>query len=200
MVSDPSVSSALIGSEQVWGCVLIGGKSARMGSPKHLLERRGKTWLELIIEKLQARTDQVVISGEGTIPDSLQDLPVVQDVNGVDGPLAGIMAVMQKFPDVSWLVVACDMPDIETAALDWLLDQRAPGVTAILPELGGNGLVEPLLAYYDQSCIENIKRIVVTGSRRPGDLVNSEGVATPSVPVTLHSSWKNINFPEELNG
>ena len=200
MVSDLVVSSGSLDSGSVWGCVLIGGRSARMGSPKHLLERRGKTWLELIVEKLQERTEQVVISGEGAIPESLQDLPVVLDLEGIDGPLAGIMAVMEKYPDVSWVVVACDMPDIETTALDWLLDQRAPGVTAILPAQGGNGLVEPLLAYYDHSCLELINRIVAKGSRRPGDLAGTEGVITPHIPVTLHSSWRNINLPDDLNG
>ena len=68
-----------------------------MGYPKHLLEQKGKTWLEIIVEKLRERTEQVVISGEGTVPGSLKDIPVIQDVKRVDGPLAGIMAVMQKF-------------------------------------------------------------------------------------------------------
>lgn len=198
MVLNSTASPGSFGTVPVWGCVLIGGKSVRMGFPKHLLERQGVTWLEVIVKKLRECTEQVVISGEGTIPKSLHDIPVVKDVEGVVGPLAGILAVMRKYPDVSWLVTACDMPDIKTAALDWLLGHLVPGITAILPGLNDDGLVEPLLAYYDKSCIKLIERIVEQGSLRPGSLVGHKGVLTPRVPAALHSSWRNVNFPEDM--
>ena len=190
-------SAEFPGPEKVWGCVLIGGKSERMGRPKHLLEQKGMTWLEVIVATLRERTEQVVVSGEGIIPASLQGILVVPDAEAIDGPLAGIIAIMRKFPGVSWLVAACDMPYIQTAALDWLLAQRTSKVAAILPELSGDGQVEPLLAYYDHSCLTLIERIVAQGSRRPGALVGLKGVTTPRVPVTLHSSWRNVNFPED---
>ena len=37
----------------VFGCVLIGGASSRMGKAKHLLSRNGGTWLEHTVELLQ---------------------------------------------------------------------------------------------------------------------------------------------------
>lgn len=182
----------------VWGCVLIGGKSARMGTPKHLLKRDGVTWLELILSRLQERTRQVVISGKGSVPDTLHDIPVVDDISGLQGPLAGILAILRRYPEKSWLVVACDMPDIEVEALDWLLGQRGPGIRAILPDLNGDGLVEPLLAYYDYTCLDILETIASGGLARPGGLVGRTGVITPQPPVSLRSSWKNINLQEDL--
>ncbi len=184
----------------VWGCVLIGGRSSRMGRPKHLLEVDGLTWLELIAGRLRERTEQVVISGGGHIPMSLRDYPVVPDIAGMEGPLAGILAVFRRYPGVSWLVAACDMPGLTASALEWLLEQRGPGVRAVLPDLHGNGLVEPLLAYYDQSCRELLEETVAEGSPRPGRLAGKPGIRTPRPPAPLHSSWRNINSPDELKG
>lgn len=183
----------------VWGCILIGGKSARMGTPKHLLQREGITWLELILSRLMERTENVVISGDGPIPESLREIPVVKDDPGIRGPLAGIISVFRSYPDVSWVVTACDMPDINNQALDWLLGQRDNGVKAILPDLNGNGLVEPLLAYYDRSCHDLLEQKVSEGEMRPGGLVGHAGVRTPLVPFDLHSSWKNYNSIEDLS-
>lgn len=183
----------------VWGCVLIGGASKRMGTPKHLLVKDGVTWLELILSKLMQKTEQVVISGKGSVPDILHEIPIVEDVAGIQGPIAGILSILREYPGVSWLVAACDMPDIELAALDWLLEQRTVDSRAILPDLNGDGMVEPLLAYYDSNCLNIIEKIVHEGSCRPGGLVGEPGVRTPLVPQYLHSSWKNVNFPEKSN-
>lgn len=184
----------------VWGCVLIGGSSSRMGRPKHLLRHGGETWLELTVHKLLTRVDTVVLSGRGEIPRPLASLPVVDDVPGIRGPLAGVMAVFRWRPEVSWLVSACDLPYLDTGALDWLLSWRGPGVRAVLPDLRNNGQVEPLLAYYDCLCRELLEELVAGGSFRLSDLVGRPGVLTPQPPSVLRGAWRNINSPEEMNG
>ncbi|GAB4344890.1 MAG: hypothetical protein Kow0089_21700 [Desulfobulbaceae bacterium] len=182
----------------VWGCVLIGGRSSRMGRPKHLLSRGGVTWLEVIVSLLREKTQQVVISGAGEIPGTLAALPVVPDEPGLQGPLAGILSVCRAWPEVSWLVAACDMPDISPEALDWLLSRRAPGVKAVLPDLEGRGQVEPLLAYYDRSCRELLEKMAERGILRPGALHGQPGVIAPLVPPALRNAWRNCNTPADL--
>lgn len=184
----------------VWGCVLIGGRSRRMGRPKHLLSHNGLTWLELAVEKLRPRVEQVVISGEGEIPFSLAGLPVIPDIAGLAGPLAGVLAVMRRKPDVSWLVAACDLPYLQVEALDWLLSFRGPRVRAVLPDLDRSGRVEPVLAYYDRDCRENLEELVRRGSLKLSDLTGGPGVLTPQPPAEIRNSWRNINVPAELAG
>jgi molybdopterin-guanine dinucleotide biosynthesis protein A len=186
------------GAAPVWGCVLIGGKSSRMGSPKHLLRRDGLTWLELIVQQFQGQVEQVVLVGQGEIPPSLAGLPVVADVPGLQGPLAGVLAVFRQQPRVSWLVAACDLPCLERSALEWLLGCRGPGVRAVLPDLMGDGQVEPLLAYYDCSCRDLLEEVAAGGANRLSGLVGRTGVITPRPPASLQGSWRNVNRPEDI--
>jgi molybdopterin-guanine dinucleotide biosynthesis protein MobB len=182
----------------VWGCVLIGGRSSRMGQPKHLLRHNGKTWLEQAVEKLAPTVSQVVISGSGQIPGPLADLPRVPDAPGLAGPLAGILAVMRWQPAVSWLITACDLPDAQPDSLRWLLEQRKPGRRAVLPQLTEGGCLEPLLAWYDFRCRPLLENLAASGSLRLNRLAEQAGVCALCPPAHLHGSWRNVNTPEEL--
>ncbi|MBM9614338.1 molybdenum cofactor guanylyltransferase [Desulfobulbus rhabdoformis] len=182
----------------VWGCVLIGGKSSRMGTPKHLIVQDGQTWVERTVNMLRRRFDQVVIAGAGEVPSSLASSPRIEDAAGIGGPLAGILAAFRAYPQVSWLVVACDQPDISFEAIDWLLSCRATGVLAVLPDIAGTGRVEPLLAYYDRNIALILEAMAAQGHRRMNRLQTISGVKTPTPPSNLHDSWHNINTPIDL--
>ena len=183
----------------VWGCVLIGGKSKRMGRPKHLIERDSSTWLEQTVRKLAPLVEQVVISGQGQLPDSMIHLPRIPDAPGLAGPLSGILAIMRFQPAVSWLVMACDLPAVEVDSLHWLLEQRRPGIRAVLPDLEGDGRIEPLLAWYDYRCRMLLEEIAASGSLRISQLAGQQGVFHFQPPREMHGSWRNVNTPEELN-
>ena len=184
---------------KVWGCVLIGGTSSRMGQPKHLITQNGTTWLEAIVTTLKKKCDRVVISGKGEVPANLAEFDVVRDDPGLYGPLAGILSVMRWQPAVSWVVAGCDQPEIEVEAIDWLLAERTRTVWAILPELHGDGKIEPLLAYYDCRCKEYLEEIAAKKIYRISAMKGRYGIITPSPPSHLHRSWRNINRPEELD-
>ncbi len=169
-----------------------------MGRPKHLIEQDGRTWLEATVTTLQSQVDRVVISGAGTVPERLAQLPVVEDVKGLAGPLAGILAVFRRFPDVSWLVVACDLPHLRGAALSWLLSCRQPGVRAVLPDLEGEGNVEPLLAWYGRNMRDVLEQQAAASILKLRALAGKPGVISPRPPAGLRRSWVNINTPEKL--
>ena len=187
----------------VWACVLIGGRSSRMGRPKHLLEKEestaGLTWLEHTVGLLQPLIgDHIALSGSGLVPESLAHLPRLPDIPEARGPLTGILAAMRWQPAVSWLLIACDMPDITTEALIWLLAQRQPGYWGTVPRLQENGFVEPLLAHYDYRCGPLFEELLDSGSLRIGQIARQGKVDTPLIPLQLRSSWHNINTPQEL--
>lgn len=182
----------------VWGCVLIGGKSRRMGRAKHLLEQDGQTWIERSVNLLGSMVEQVVIAGPGELPGGVATIPRVDDVPGIGGPLAGMLAVFRYYPDVSWLMAACDLPDMDAAALQWLLEQRRPGILAVMPDLAADGRLEPLLAYYDRDSRPLLEAMAASGQRRLSHLGTLQGVITPQPPPSLRHCWRNVNTPHEL--
>ncbi|MDD2464639.1 MAG: molybdenum cofactor guanylyltransferase [Desulfobulbus sp.] len=186
------------GPDQVWGCVLIGGKSSRMGTPKHLILQDGQTWVERTVTLLQQMLGRVVVAGAGELPPSLQGLTQVPDAANIGGPLAGILSALRAFPQVSFLVVACDQPDMRIEAVQWLLGCREPGVLAVMPAIAGTGRVEPLLAYYDRAILPVLEEMAAGGHRRMNRLQSVPGVKTPTPPSHLHDSWHNINTPDDL--
>jgi len=189
------------GLAPVWGCVLIGGRSTRMGVPKHLImQDDGLSWVERTVAVLGQVVEQVVVAGGGELPLSLKSIPQVADVRELAGPLAGILAVLRAYPQVSWLVVACDQPDMHVDALRWLLSYRQSGVLAVMPDIAGTGRVEPLLAYYDLAMRPVLEEMAAPGHRRMNRLQSVAGAISPCPPAPLHVSWRNINTPGELEG
>lgn len=193
--------NVLAQKQATWACVLIGGKSSRMGQPKHLLKGdNGKTWLENSVDLLLPFVDGVVVAGKGDVPDSLSKTVRLPDVPGVGGPLAGILSACRWQPFVSWLLIACDMPLISQEAMSWLLDKRRAGDWGIVPVLGKGERFEPLYAYYDYRSGSLFEKQVFDGNLRISAIGAEDKVANPVVPQQLHHCWGNVNTPEQLKG
>ena len=187
-------------STPLCGCILIGGRSSRMGSPKHLIdERGGKSWLERSVDFLSAHVSNIVISGNGKIPQVLNSLERINDLPGISGPLAGISAVVKQYPFVSWIVMACDMPDVSVESIRWLIDQQRPGRLAVIPHNPLTDRGEPLYGWYDFRCAPLFDSQAVKGEMRMNSLAHCAGVYNPVIPGDLASAWRNVNRPEELD-
>ena len=182
----------------VLGCVLIGGKSTRMGTPKHLLRKNGRTWLLRTVKLLEQVSESVVIAGSGVVPEEVSSLTRLADVPDAEGPISGVLAAMRWAPHASWLVVACDLPDLSTDALSWLLSTRRPGIWATLPRLEGACGLEPLLGYYDFRARVVLQRQAIDGNFRPGVVALHPKVISPKVPAHLAAAWGNINIAADL--
>ncbi len=182
----------------LYGLVLIGGKSRRMGTPKHLLTTGGRTWLARTAELLAPLCERVMVAGVGRMPDDADGLVRLADVPDAAGPMAGLLAAMRWGPRACWLVAACDLPALSAGALDWLTATRAVGVWATLPRLAGSDHVEPLLALYDFRARRPLEEMARAGDFRLNDLVRCGRVISPTPPEELARAWRNVNMPEEL--
>jgi len=176
----------------VYAGILFGGKSSRMGRPKHLLEINGQTWLEQTVDCVRGAVEKVVLLGAGTIPDALGDLPALPDVDAKQGPLRGMLAAMRWAPFAAWIFLPCDTPRVSSAAIRWLLQQRAPGRWAILPRTHGTDFIEPLPGCYD------FRARTILGLIAPSQLADHPETHSPTIPAALSSAWENINTPEDL--
>ena len=112
--------------------------------------------------------------------------------------MAGILAAMRWAPHASWLIAACDLPNLSVAALRWLLSTRRPGVWATVPRLPGSPGVEPLLAHYDPRARAWLDDLAAEGVFRPGRIVRTGKAICPSPPADLIPAWTNVNTRSEL--
>ena len=165
-----------------------------MGQPKHLLEKEGHSWLELINSRLSKICDEVVIVGEGQLPEG--DWRRLSDAPGCNGPLAGILAAMRQYPDASFIICACDMPEVSSAALEWLLAQRQPADWALVPKI--NNYSQPLFAFYDPRIKPVFEDLASQGIMKPREVCSNKHVRIIKPPPHLSMAWRNINYPGEL--
>ena len=171
--------------------ILMGGRSTRMGRPKHLLPFEGRAWIERQADVLAAVCDAVCLLGSGEAPASLRHLPQLADAPGKGGPLAGMVAAMRWDPTADWFFVACDMPHITTDAIRWLLGHRAPGRWVLMPRLGEGGQIEPLFAWLHHRMASRLDPI-----DRPIALCDHSRAALPAAPPQYLAALQNFNHPE----
>jgi molybdopterin-guanine dinucleotide biosynthesis protein A len=186
-------------STPVAGAILIGGRSSRMGRPKHLIENgTGTSWVEVAVNALSPFVTDLVISGQGRLPERLKKLRRIDDLPDIEGPLAGVGALFRSRPFSSWLVAACDMPHLGEAAIDWLLAQRRPGCFGVTPKNPRTGRNEPLLSWYDYRCGPLIEDMIASGISRVSALSEHRRILQPPIPDQLIDCWRNINNPEDI--
>jgi len=105
------------------GLVLAGGESTRMGFDKGLMDYHGVPQREYLLHLLKGFTTEAYISCRpGQISDSI--LPVIEDAHDDLGPFGGILSAFEFDPLVAWLVVACDFPLLDIAAISQLVEAR----------------------------------------------------------------------------
>lgn len=186
--------------EPVWGLVLAGGKSRRMGSDKASLTQNGETQLSRAVSLLESQLPRVFVSTRREQADDSTRKAFDKIVDSYEnlGPVAGIMSAMDHNPDVSWLVLACDLPALDAATIVNLLDEASTQHVATAYKSTHDDLPEPLCAIYRPTAREMIDQFVADGCNCPRKiLINaSTYMLTQPNPGALH----NINSPEDLAG
>ena len=190
----------IVAKRPVGGWVLIGGRSSRMGRPKHLLAAAdGSTWLERSVSLLARLTDGVVLSGQGEVPAALSGLVRLADIPDIEGPLAGMTAALRWQPDAAWLVAACDMPGVTEESISWLLTNRRLGSWGTVPRTAGNGRLEPLFALYEPQAGPLFESMHLRGDYRLSNVtMTSDKIAVIDIPAHILRAWENVNTPGEL--
>ena len=137
--------------------ILAGGKNRRFGSNKALATIGGTSLIERIVERLRPQTSQtlIVTAREQCSLPFINGAKVVADVYPEKGPLGGIYTGMLASRSLYNLVVACDMPFLNTGLLRYMVEQ-SDGFDVVVPRLE-DGKLEPLHAIYSRACLDIIK-------------------------------------------
>ena len=177
--------------------LLIGGKSARMGTPKAFLRIQGKTLAERSFHMLSAVSGKAVVLGSGQLPASLGSADRLPDVDGLEGPVSGMLSAFRWAPESTWIISSVDMPLMHKEAWEWLLSQRRPGKWAVLPKIRETKGVETTGAVYEPMIFEYVESLAGNENSKLQDIAVHPKVITPIIPNPLVEAWKNVNTPGE---
>ncbi len=182
----------------MFGLVLAGGKSRRMGHDKALLDRGGQSQLAYVVALLDQHVERVFVSTRADqekdaercrferITDRYQDL----------GPVAGILSAMHAYPQADWLVVACDLPNIDAPTIEKLLDHRDSDHPFVAYASSYDALPEPLCTLYLEGSAAIVQGFVDGGLICPRKmLIRSD---TLLLQQSDPSALDNVNTPDDL--
>lgn len=147
-------------SPVVTGIVLAGGKNLRLGRNKALEKVGGVTIIERVVSRLQPLIDQLIV----VTASRPTELPVpsqtffISDIYPESGPLGGIYTGLTVSKNFTNIVVACDMPFLNTALLHHMV-ALLPGADAVVPRLA-EGMIQPLHSIYARDCLPAIKKLL----------------------------------------
>lgn len=177
--------------------LLAGGKSMRMGQPKHLLLTSRGTLIEHLDLRLCHLFSETLAVGRDLPPMGLRS---VGDLYLAQSPLVGIYSgLVASQTDVNF-VLACDMPFVNPALVSHLIS-CAGDVDVVVPVV--NGYYEPLCAVYRKQAIPAIREVldrnVLKVTEIYSDLlvreVPEERLRALDAELT---SFVNLNTPREL--
>jgi molybdopterin-guanine dinucleotide biosynthesis protein A len=142
--------------KKLYGMVVCGGQSSRMGTDKSLLEYYNTPQRYYLYNMLEPLCDQVFLSCNSNQASEINEFyNFVVDKSDYDnlGPMAALLSAYLKYPDASFLVVGCDYPFIDKKALKKLIEHRSDETEAVCYFNPETNFEEPLLAIYENSCL-----------------------------------------------
>lgn len=147
--------------------VLAGGRGLRLGRSKALETVGSKTLIKRVAERLKPLSSRIFFVTSIEQAEQLAaigDGEVLVDVFPGMGPLGGIYTGMLASPFQHNIVVACDMPFLNTGLLRYMVE-LSRDFDAVVPRLSTETL-EPLHAVYSKVCLEAIKSQLDSGLLR----------------------------------
>jgi len=202
----------------LFGAVLAGGQSRRMGRDKALLSVGGSTLLEHALAQLAPLVSRLFV-GTGAEVRYAEQLAAFDATAVLDrptygagaGPLAGLEAILSAAAAAGAkrvLLLACDLPHVKTGHLETLLAASRGADVTIGCDAGGD---QPLVGVYDLGCLPAVQRALARGERRADSFFASTGPEQHSLrvrrvdadvlaPGASTSLFHNLNGPEDVAG
>jgi molybdenum cofactor guanylyltransferase len=185
-------------SPPLFGLVLAGGRSTRMGRDKATLSYGDDTpQLERAVALLKRHVAQVFVSVRADqAADPLRArFAQIKDTHENIGPIAGLLAAQSQHPEAAWLVLACDLPLLDDASLAHLVAGRDTARAATAYRSSHDGLPEPLCAIYEPRSSTTLSTWVAAGKQCPRKFLGNTDTALLDEPNPR--ALDNINTPTE---
>ncbi|MBO8162436.1 MAG: molybdenum cofactor guanylyltransferase [Brevibacillus sp.] len=173
-----------------------------MGSPKELLDWKGRPLLVQLAENVQAVGLSCLVVANGQHPLPLEKLTamgvrVTPDAVASRGPVSGFCTAMRRESAEAFLVLSCDLPFAEPEQLKLLLGNRdeLKHWDAVIPEQRGR--LQPLFALYHRRTQPLWETAFQSGQYRLMEVLKKLRIRT--LPDSLLDQWAtyNMNTPDD---
>ncbi len=184
-------------SAPLYGLVLAGGRSTRMQRDKATIDYAGRSQLSRAMELLAPLVERSFVSVriDQVNDPSRAAYDCIADVLPGLGPIGGIHAALRAHPEAAWLVLACDLPFLDSATLQQLIAERAPEKLATAFGSRFNGQPEPLCAIYEPASRAAIDQWLAGGEQCPRGFLAQADIRL--LEARTVRALDNINTSEE---
>lgn len=147
-------------AEGVTVAILAGGQSRRMGMDKSFVLLDGKPLIQHVIDRASQLETPLILIANDVERYQQFDLPVYLDVIPGAGSLGGLYTALIHSKSDYTLCLACDMPQVNPALLQYLITLK-DSYDAVVPRV--NGVAQSLHAIYHQRCLPIIHEHIQHG-------------------------------------
>lgn len=161
----------MITKSNIYGLVLCGGKSSRMGTDKGKLAYHGIPHREYLYNLLNTLCKKTYLSIRQSQQEEISgQYPIIVDADKYKGPFNGILSAHEYKPQATWLVIACDLPFLNHKTLKYLIDSRNNQKIATVFATHKTKLPEPLCAIWEPEGLHKAKKLLeaaqISGPRK----------------------------------
>ncbi|MEY4631030.1 MAG: hypothetical protein RIQ81_1150 [Pseudomonadota bacterium] len=144
------MTPASVDNLPVFGLVMTGGASTRMGSDKASITYHAEPQWRAAAEILRPLCNEVYWSctTEQMINWQIGNRAIIDAIPG-HGPASGLHAAFTKFTAATWMVLGCDYPNASTEDLKLLLAARSPDFDVITFSGDGGKNIEPMISLWE---------------------------------------------------
>ncbi len=184
-------------NKNLFGLVLAGGKSSRMGKDKSILKYHKKSQIEYAFALLDKYCERTFVSNtksQSTLKEH-QKLPQIHDIYKDIGPLGGILTAFKKYPVKAWLILACDLPFVDNKTISTLVQKRDRTKPVTCYRSTYNNLPEPLCAIFEKKARKKLESSLKKNITCPRKILM--GLPVKLLKLNKKNELDNINTKEE---
>ena len=188
--------SAAVTLRPLFGLVLSGGKSTRMGHDKGGLHYYGIPQVAYLYTLLTQWCTEVCVSvrKEQQTESPYRDFPLVIDSADI-GPMGGLAAAFSAHDGVAWLLIAVDIPELSERDIGALIDARRPTAEAVAflnPEIAAP---EPMYAIYEPTIVPLMRQEIAHQRYSLKNLLHR--ASTHLLDSHDTQRFNNVNTPQD---
>ena len=188
-----------ISKNEITAVILAGGQASRMdGEDKGLIVFRELPLIAHVVNITKPKVNQTLISANRNLEEYANFGKVISDdLEGYQGPLAGISKALKVCSTPYLLVFPCDSPLIDAALIDSLIEKMEVTKADICVAHDGS-IMHATFALMQTKLEKNLEEFLEEGGRKMAFWHRQQNLERIDVSSHLEV-LTNINRPEDFN-